>query len=341
MTNDLNGFRASVGNSIAQYDHNIDVLNTGVIRKKVGAAKKAADTLGKGAELLRTGLETEGAIVGGKLIGAAGKQIYGAVSRRLGSAASDVTEKLGSTVQTGTSGVATPIGGNNVNPEFQSGQGTDVNSTEMSDLGGGRRPVSNQFTRDGQDPETGLRTSPQADPATGETKENFSPNEDGYGETKAGDSVETKAGDLGDDLATDAGDVADSAASAAEGAGNVAAGAGDAVASAASGVTDTVASAAAAAGDAASSAVAGAGAAAESALSEVAAATSWIPFIGEIMGGVAAVGGLVTAGIGIYDDVVGGAQQAAAEAMPDKASNLPSVNLAGSYIAPISSSVNV
>ena len=59
------------------------------------------------------------------------------------------------------------------------------------------------------------------------------------------------------------------------------------------------------------------------------------------MGGIAAVGGLVTAGIGIYDDVKGGAQEAAADVMPTRASNLPSANLSGSYIAPIKSSVNV
>ena len=61
------------------------------------------------------------------------------------------------------------------------------------------------------------------------------------------------------------------------------------------------------------------------------------------MGGIAAVGGLVAAGVGIYDDVVGGAQQAKADLMPDKlkSSQLPTANLAGSYVAPIASSVNV
>tara|TARA_R110000796_G_scaffold90169_5_gene193940 strand:- start:3075 stop:4220 length:1146 start_codon:yes stop_codon:yes gene_type:complete len=375
MTNDLNGFRASVGNSIAQYDHNIDVLNTGVIRKKVAAARKAADTLGKGAELLRTGLETEGAIVGGKLIGAAGRQIYGAVSRKLATAASDVTERLGSTVQSTTSTaadagdqaissvrtVATPSGGGNVNPEFRAGQGQEMKSQELDDVSS-ERP----FIDETPDPYGRADTSQRV---FGETKDDMDDMDDapdmvGGGQPRTG-LTETKTSDLGD-AGDAAGDAADSAVSAAEGAGNVAAGAGDAAqaaadaassgvtaasdaASAAAGGAADAASAAAqaaggaasAAGDAASAALAGGGAAAESALAEVAAATSWIPFIGEIMGGVAAVGGLVTAGIGIYDDVKGGIQQGAAEAMADKASNLPSVDLAGSYIAPISSSVNV
>ena len=34
LANDLNGFRSSVGNQVAAYDHNVNLLNQGVMRKK-------------------------------------------------------------------------------------------------------------------------------------------------------------------------------------------------------------------------------------------------------------------------------------------------------------------
>tara|TARA_R110000824_G_scaffold204549_3_gene389316 strand:+ start:1959 stop:3080 length:1122 start_codon:yes stop_codon:yes gene_type:complete len=367
MTNDLNGFRASIGNSVAAYDHNIDVLNTGVIRRRVESTKKAAQTLAKGSELLRTGLETEGALVGGKAIGAAGKAIYGAVKDRLGSGVTDAIDSAvsdaksavskatggasdsvlggGSTSAPAAPGgdVASPIGGNNVNPEFRAGQGTEMKSQELDDVSS-ERP----FIDETPDPYGRADTSQRV---FGETKDDMDDMDDapdtvGDGintqprtdltETKtgdAGDVVSSDAADLGADISADAADAAQAGASAASGAADVASAAG-------STLTNVTSAAASAASDGVD-ALLTSSSAAETALTEIASSTSWIPFVGEIMGGIAAVGGLVTAGIGIYDDVKGGAQEAAADLMPTRAPNLPSANLSGSYIAPIQSSVNV
>ena len=364
MTNDLNGFRASIGNSVAAYDHNIDVLNTGVIRRRVEATKQAAQTLAKGSELLRTGLETEGALVGGKAIGAAGKAIYASVKSKLGSGVTDAIDSAVSDAKSAASratggasdsilgggsatpapsapgDVATPSGGSNVNPEFRAGQGQEMKSQELDDVSS-ERP----FIDETPDPYGRADTSQRV---FGETKDDMDDMDDTVGdgintqprtdltETKtgdAGDVVSSDAADLGADISADAADAAQAGASAASGAADVASAAG-------STLTNVASTAASAASDGVD-ALLSSSSAAETALSEIASSTSWIPFIGEIMGGVAAVGGLVTAGIGIYDDVKGGAQEAAADLMPTRASNLPSANLSGSYIAPIKSSVNV
>ena len=145
----------------------------------------------------------------------------------------------------------------------------------------------------------------------------------------------SNADDLGEDLADDAADVEQSGGSLAEGAGDVAQGVGDAISAGAEGASDAIAGGAEAAEGAA-------GAAAEG-LAEAAAATSWIPFVGEILGAAAAATGLAAAGYGVYEEIAGGAKEAAAEKIPGtlNRNQLPSANLAGGYIAPVASSVAV
>ena len=63
--------------------------------------------------------------------------------------------------------------------------------------------------------------------------------------------------------------------------------------------------------------------------------------LGEVLGGIAAVGGLITAGVGVYDDIVGGDQQKKADAMADSISKNPQIQVAGTYTAPLASSVAI
>lgn len=356
--NDLNGFRSSIGNSIATYDHNVNVLNAGVLRKKTEAIRHASETLEKGAELVRTGLETEGAIAGGKVIHSAGKAIYKAIKNKMGRSASNQTENTSTDETEPSSG-----GGSNNTTEDQAieePQGEGVEMRNMSRGGGegsgeteglGRtiepednisRPTNARETDFGGEQGEGVEMTdrigsnqpgrPTQRPEAQEGQKEDAP-ETETKEEEPGDTGESGgADDLGADLTSDAQDAISAGTEGAEGVGSALSGAGDALA----GAAETGASAL---GDAA----AGGLAAGESALAEAAAATSWIPFIGEILGGVAAVGGLVTAGVGVYDDIVGGDQQKKADEMASqlKPSQLPKVSVAGAYTAPIVSSVAV
>ena len=72
-------------------------------------------------------------------------------------------------------------------------------------------------------------------------------------------------------------------------------------------------------------------AAAETALAETASLTSWIPFVGEVVGGLAAVGGLVEAGIGVVKEIQGSAEEQTADKMPSHLApnQIPKLNVAG------------
>jgi hypothetical protein len=369
--NDLNGFRSSIGNSIATYDHNVNVLNAGVLRKKTDAIRHASETLEKGAELVRTGLETEGAIAGGKVIHAAGKAIYKAVSNKMGRSAANNTENTstdetepssggGSNNTSSDQAVEEPQGegvemrnmsrgggegsgeteglGRTIEPDDNISRPTNANETDMGgDQGSGvemtDRVGANQPGRPTEQPET-KEEEPRDYGEPEDVGENPMdrdvPDDQLRSQGNMGDASTTD--NLGADLTSDAQDAISAGTEGAEGAGQALSGVGDAL----SGAAETGASALTGAAE-------GGLAAGESALADAAAATSWIPFIGEVLGGIAAVGGLVTAGVGIYDDVVGGDQQKKADEMAAslKPGQLPKVSVAGAYTAPITSSVAV
>jgi hypothetical protein len=327
LQNDLNGFRASVGNQVAAYDHNVAILNTGVLRKKAEAIRAAKETLDKGAELLRTGLETEGAIVGGKAIGKAGKAIYNKVM-------GNKTAKAANESKAGddTEGGSTPEdtggdlgGGANQSQEIEMTDRSSSNApsqqtrTIESD-DNVSRPTNARPGEGGGEQGEGLEMTDRSQGRIGRPSDGETKTSDDLEETKEGD-----IGDLGEDLAEDASDAVQAGTEAAEGASSAITGAGDALAGAASGVGDALAG----------------GMAAESSLAEAAAATSWIPFVGEVLGGIAAVGGLVAAGVGVYEDVVGGDQQKKADEMANKIAQNPQIQVAGTYTAPLASSVAV
>ena len=220
--------------------------------------------------------------------------------------------------------------------------------TELSDMVSARgRPgvqtgeeskVADDYGRDGLGRDTDVNTEQienrarmsMEDRDVGERPGKVQPQEQ-QGETKEDADEETKEPDAGDNLGEDlADDGVNAGADGAEGASNLATGLGE-------GAEDLAETGASTLGDL------GGMAAGESALADAAAATSWIPFVGEVLGGIAAVGGLVAAGVGIYDDIKGGGLQQKADDMASslKKSQLPSVSVAGAYSAPLASSVNV
>ena len=305
--------------------------------------------LGQAEELLKSGLESEGAVGGAYIASKTGLKAYRYfkgthdLQGNLTDAGKAAANEAGNTTAQEGSSVADNMGGRvarpnnpNSNEEFESGQGQEMRSQEM--VTRNSRLSSNQYTRDGQDPDTGLRTRPQPDPATGETKENFSPNEDGYGDIAgdAGDAAESagnaarSAASTATDLAGDAGEAASSAASSAS---TALSGAADGASSAASGLADAVTTAASTATDAA--------------LDSAAAAFSWVPFLGEILGGAAAIAGIGTAiagGVETAEETAkeNATQAQAASGIAKAAAARPvnnAMNYAGGYVAPAASSI--
>jgi hypothetical protein len=76
-------------------------------------------------------------------------------------------------------------------------------------------------------------------------------------------------------------------------------------------------------------------------LGEAAAATSWIPIVGEVLGAAAAAAGVGAGVAGLVEEAQGSAATSAAEALPDKVKNIATQNVAGSYVVPTQSSVNI
>jgi hypothetical protein len=293
--------------------------------------------LGQAEELLKSGLESEGAVGGAYIASKTGLKAYRyfkgthTLDGKLTDKGLAQSQEAGNTTaQEGnpsgdTTDVARP-NNPNVNDDFQQGQGQEMRSTEMTERGPGSS--SNQFTRDGYDDTTGLRTSPQADPTDGSVQDNFGPNSEGYGDVTT--STETKVADgLGD--ATDAVDDVTTTAS-------------DALSTATSAGADALSSATSGASDALS---AGLSAATDTALDAAAGAFSWVPFLGEILGGAAAIAGIGTAiagGVetGMETAKENATQAAAAAGIGAAEAARPvnrAMNYAGGYVAPAASSI--
>tara|TARA_R110000751_G_scaffold20689_4_gene60319 strand:+ start:722 stop:1873 length:1152 start_codon:yes stop_codon:yes gene_type:complete len=358
--NDINSFRSGLQNEHDTFAAGLQgkqnsYLNhiQNVKQEWTGKIDSARSTLESAQELLKTGFESEAGIAGGAIASKATIHLKRVVSgthdyrgnltekgkaigrRNLQSAQEENATTPGENNPSGNN-IARPEGGNNTGEGADSGGGR-----EMGQIG--RNKPSNQFTRDTFDEKTGLRGSPQADPTTGETKSNFGTNDDGYGESKT-TSTESKGADFGDDstdaadsLAKNVGsDVADDAAAAAKkAAGNALGDLGDSVAKNLG--TDALETAGKVAGQAAGDAV----------LDAAAAAFSWVPFVGEVLTGAAAIVGIGTAIAGGIDTIKAGAAEKADEAAGDAATAVAQaarpttsqLNYAGGYVAPAVSSI--
>jgi len=326
--------------------------------KRTKALTRAKEFVGKGEELVTQGLEGAAVPHLSKMVYKGGKLVYNRIKGRASGEANseggnvennDSVESSndvdsGSTQPDATGETQEVSSGGDV--EMQDlGRNYDVGGdggTEMSDMVqvGGREGATtgvesaeaDNYANEGLRGTRSTNLSQIDDQARMRMEDVDAPEPPGQVRPSARNS---NADDLGEDLADDAADVEESGGSLAEGAGDVAQGVGDAISAGAEGASDAIAGGAEAAEGAA-------GAAAEG-LAEAAAATSWIPFVGEILGAAAAATGLAAAGYGVYEEIAGGAKEAAAEKIPGtlNRNQLPSANLAGGYIAPVASSVAV
>ena len=350
--NDINSFRSGLQNEHDTFAAGLQGKQNSYLNHIqnvkgdwTGKLNEARGTLESAQELLKTGFESEAGIAGGAIAAKAAVHLKRVVSgthdyrgnltekgkaigrRNLQSAQEENATTPGENNPSGNN-IARPEGGNNTGEGADSGGGR-----EMGQIG--RNKPSNQFTRDTFDEKTGLRGSPQADPTTGETKSNFGTNDDGYGESKT-TSTETKGADFGDDATKVGDDVVDEAATAAKKAGGNALGdLGDSLAKNVG--TDVLEE----------GAKVGAKVFGDAALDAAAAAFSWIPFVGEVLTGAAAVVGIGTAIAGGIDTIKAGAAEAADEVKAGAATaaavadrpQTAQLNYAGGYVAPAVSSI--
>ena len=310
----LNNDFSSIHNRYA--DKLAGLHNTGMMNRASDLAKQSADLVLKGQDIAHA---VEGGIgsVGAKhlvdqVIKPFSRKVASAIQSRFGGGGESAPAP--ETDPAAPSNAATPDGGSNTGADADSGGGQEMSFR-------GNKPT-NQFTRDGYDSKTGLKSDPQADPTDGSKPSSV--NDDGYGETKTseGGQGESKSNwREGSENATD------DAAGDADGLGDALADAGgDAASDAAATAASAAADALAAAGTTAAETVA-------SAAAEIAAADWWNP-----VGWVAAA---VAAGGGIYAGVEAGesafkAGEAGKKAAGDMNYKVPSQgNLAGRYITPV------
>ncbi len=360
--NDLNAFRGAVANEQSSYDAKINILQNTQLAKRTKAIGRAKEFAEKGEELVKQGLEAAAVPHLGKLTYKGAKSIYSKIrgrntaSREAGD--EDLTEGDGNIPGSSTTAEAgegdavqnvSSEGGGEVEmtnlAEEGDSAGTELQS--MTQVGGrsGFQPngaeeaeryesegLGNETMTDEQMSNVNERSGMRAndvdapeEPGQVRPRGNAVEDQDALGENRP------SSDNLGEDLAEDAGDAEDAGA-------DLASGAGDALSGIGSGVE--------AAGAAATGAAEGAAATAEgiaSGLAEAASATSWVPFLGEILGAAAGVAGLVGAGVGVYEEVAGGVQEGQAEKIPGQLnrSQLPPSSVAGGYIAPLQSSVQM
>lgn len=358
--NDLNAFRGAVAAEQSSYDAKINILQNTQLAKRTKAITRAKEFAEKGEELVKQGLEAAAVPHLGKLTYKGAKSIYSKIRGRNTASREAGDEDLESDDIPGSSTAAEASEGDAIqNVSSQGGgevemsnlaeegdsAGTELQS--MTQVGGrsGFQPngaeeaeryesegLGNETMTDEQMSNINERAGMRAndidapeEPGQVRPRGNAVEDQDALGENRP------SSDNLGEDLAEDAGDAEDAGA-------DLASGAGDALSGIGSGVE--------AAGAAASGAAEGIAAGAEgvaSGLAEAAAATSWVPFLGEILGAAAGVAGLVGAGVGVYEEVAGGVQEGEAEKIPGQLnrSQLPPSSVAGGYIAPLQSSVQM
>lgn len=363
--NDLNAFRGAVAAEQNSYDAKVNILQNTQLAKRTKALTKAKEFAEKGEELVKQGLEAAAVPHLGKLTYKAGKSIYNKIrsrntaSREAGD--EDLAEGDGNIPGSSTTAEAgegdaiqnvSSQGGGEVEMTNMAEEG-DSGATELQEMTqvGGRQGFqpngaeeAERYEREGLGNETmtdeqlhnineraGMRANDidaPEEPGQVRPRGNAVEDQDTLGENRP------SSDNLGEDLAEDAGDAEEAGA-------DVASGAADALSGIGSGV-EAASGAAAAAGEAVSGGVAAAEGIA-SGLAEAAAATSWVPFLGEILAGAAGVAGIAAAGVGVYDEIAAGGQEAAAEKIPAqlKRSQLPPASVAGGYIAPLQSSVQM
>ena len=360
--NDLNGFRSAIVADQQNYDNKVSILQSTQLAKRTKALNKAKAFIEKGEELTKQGLEAAAVPHLSKLIYKGGKSIYSKIRSRTAAGREagdeDIAEGDGNIPGSSTSAQAsegTEIqnvssqGGGEIEMRNM-GEAGDAEGTELQEMTqvGGREGFQPRGAEEAERYESeGLGNETMTEEQLNNINERTgmrandvdAPEEPGQVRPR-GNQVEDQdelgentgdADNLGADLASDAADAETAGA-------DLASGASDALAGIGSGVE--------AASGAATAAAEGAAAAAEGVaggLAEAAAATSWIPFVGEILGAAAGVAGLAAAGVGVYDEIAGSGQESQAEKIPAKLnpSQLPGSSVAGAYVAPLKSSIQM
>ena len=363
--NDLNAFRGAIAGEQAKYDNRVNILQNTQLAKRTKALNKAKAFAEKGEELVKQGLEAAAVPHLGKLTYKGAKSIYNKIrsrnvaSRQAGDEDIEETSDIPGSSTSAEASEGTQLqsvsneGGGEVEMTNLAEAG-DAEGTEMSRMVdvGGRTGTNPGATEEAERYEQeGLGNEGMTDEQLHNINERASmrqndidaPEEPGQvrprgnaveDQDSLGENTGRGADNLGEDIAEDAGDAEDAGA-------DLASGAADALSGVGSGV-EAAAGAASAAGEAAAGAAAGIEGVAGG-LAEAAAATSWVPFLGEILGAAAGIAGLAGAGVGVYEEIAGGAQEAAAEKIPAtlNKNQLPSSSVAGGYIAPLASSVQM
>lgn len=340
--NDLTGFRSQLSEITKNHDNAVANAAAVAIGTKSRLIQKAKDLKEAGDSLVKQGLEAEIVPTAGAAIFKGGKALYGKIASKLGNAADDVAETGGNSIESisssaGNEGASTITQSGrvtriarpsnpNTNEEFRRGQGQEMRSRELDDVEDERPFIDETPDPYGRQPTEGTANNTGADAPQTDT-------DGGNIRSRVGEAegdVEQAAGDVGEDAGNALSQAVSGASDAAEAA---ASGAADAASGLASGAADLAGAAASGASDLASG-IAGAA----SGLEEAAAATSWIPFVGEVMGGVAAAAALGAAGYGAYEEIKGAIQEGAADATKIMPKPVAPADVAGSFIAPQQSS---
>ena len=183
--NRMNAFSGSIADNQGMVNNYLAEKKGVAVENKQGFAQARAEAIAHTTGEFIKGAGFEGAIRAGKpVLGKALKWLdtKTGFSRKVDELAglkpnpTSVATTGSEEGQTLAKTVAKPLGGSNV------GEGRQMMEIKT-------KLPSNQYNRDGFDSKTGLKSDPKPDPTTGETKSNFKPSDDGYGEDGAYDGM--------------------------------------------------------------------------------------------------------------------------------------------------------
>lgn len=342
--NDLGGFRNQIGRKVEEYKNKQDLVNSTVGKLKSKALQKAQDVMKQGQSLVNTAYESQGGAAALKVLGKGGTK---AVTWAKGKVQDKIAQRLASR-EGGASNTGNQQKGIDTKeseaPQELKTKGDIQDRFDKLDESNSKDEIQNRFdrlddkpgARDNEGIEMSENPGQGADMAGAKSAEQSAAQGTAGSESKTQTSFEQSSGGS-ESLENSQGGMLSREGT--PGAGETA-GQGDGAAAvtkvdAEGGVND------------AENVVkdvtrVGAVTAEEDGIVDVAAATSWIPIIGEIMAGAAAVAGIAVGVDGLVEAAQGGSMVKKAEAMPDAAPQKPSaVNVAGTYVTPTRSSLSV
>lgn len=365
--NDLTGFRNTIQSQTSRHDALIQQAQSRALGKKRELIQRAKDVKAAGEELVKQGLEGAAIPHAGKAIYRGGKAVYNALRGGTKSAAQqepeaeDLDGRVNITQVNNTSSGAPE---SNVTADQEVRTGTRFGEIDEADLTGSApftrpsvpRPTPSEGTANpdvgrgfGDIDESELTRSapftrsqrPQITEQVSNAEEQASDNaarlssnlEDQArsGVSQVTEGAENAENAVNDALSAGRNATQNALSSVSEGAEEASQGLSNAISSASSGVEDLTSGLSSGLEEGLSTGI--------SALSDATAATSWIPFVGEVLGGVTAAAALGAAGYGLYEEIVGGDQEQKAEDTIVKPQAVPKLNVAGAFIAPQQTSV--